>query len=66
MMNALRLTDGVPISFFSERTGLPIKNIEKELRLAKKKGLLDWQKTELKPSFEGQRYLNELLQIFMR
>ena len=66
MMNVLRLTDGVPISFFSERTGLPIKNIEKELRLAKKKGLLDWQKTELKPSFEGQRYLNELLQIFMR
>ena len=66
MMNALRLTDGVPLSFFSERTGLPIKNIEKELRLAKKKGLLDWQKTELKPSFEGQRYLNELLQIFMR
>ena len=66
MMNALRLTDGVPISFFSERTVLPIKNIEKELRLAKKKGLLDWQKTELKPSFEGQRYLNELLQIFMR
>ena len=66
MMNALRLTDGVPISFFSERTGLPIKNIEKELRLAKNKGLLDWQKMELKPSFEGQRYLNELLQIFMR
>ncbi len=29
MMNALRLTDGVPLALFSERTGLPLAAIEK-------------------------------------
>ena len=66
MMNTLRLTDGVPIDFFLERTGVPIENIENELLIAENKGLLSRQNNNLKPSPLGQRYLNDLLQLFMK
>ena len=66
MMNALRLTEGVPTHLFSDRTGLPLKCAEKELMLAEERGLIDWHLSELKPSLEGQRYLNELLEIFVK
>ena len=44
MMNALRLTSGITENLFFERTGLPIKIIEKELMIAKNKNLLSLQK----------------------
>ncbi len=66
MMNALRLTNGVPTHLFPDRTGLPLKCTEKELMLAEERGLIDWQLDTLKPSREGQRYLNELLEIFVK
>lgn len=66
MMNALRLTDGVATHLFSNRTGLPLKTAEKELMLAEERGLIDWQLNKLKPSIAGQRYLNELLELFVK
>jgi putative oxygen-independent coproporphyrinogen III oxidase len=66
MMNALRLTAGVSPHLFSDRTGLPLKSAEKELMLAEKQGLIDWQLDELKPSSKGLRYLNELLELFVK
>lgn len=66
MMNALRLTDGIPTQLFSARTGLPLKQVEKELSLAEEHGLVDWQLNTLKPSAKGVRYLNELLELFVK
>lgn len=65
MMNALRLTEGFDIDLFQLRTGLPIKNIETSLKVAKDKGLLDIDSTSIKPTLTGQRFLNELLQLFL-
>lgn len=66
MMNALRLKEGVPSYLFSERTGLLLKSVEKELALAEERGLLDWQLKQLKSTSKGLRYLNELLDLFVK
>lgn len=66
MMNALRLIEGVPSHLFSERTGLLLKSAEKELKMAEEQGLLDWQLDSLTPTEKGLRYLNDLLQIFVK
>lgn len=66
MMNVLRLTEGVPANLFLQRTGLPLKNMEKELMMAEERKLLDWQLNKLKPTMQGQRYLNELLEMFVK
>ncbi len=66
MMNVLRLTEGVPENLFLQRTGIPLKAVEKELLLAVERKLLDWQLDKLKASLKGQRYLNELLEMFVK
>lgn len=65
MMNILRLTNGVPTNWFSERTGLPFSNIEPMLRQAINKGLLDANPHYLRPTSLGKRFLNDLLAIFL-
>jgi putative oxygen-independent coproporphyrinogen III oxidase len=65
MMNALRLTDGIPPSLFLDRTGLPLNCIRPELERAESKGLIKWDIRQLKATATGQRYLNDLLQLFM-
>ena len=65
MLNALRLTDGVDTSTFSERTGLPLNLISKNLDEASKKGLLDENPSKLKPTALGLRYLNNLQEMFL-
>jgi oxygen-independent coproporphyrinogen-3 oxidase len=65
MMNALRLTHGIPLSHFSERTGLPLTAIKKELRQAEERGLIARDHATLQPTERGQRFLNDLLQIFL-
>ena len=41
MLNALRLTDGVPTSLFAERTGYPLALVSRPIETATRKGLLD-------------------------
>jgi len=65
MMNALRLTNGVPISLFQQRTGLPIQNLESAIKTALDKQLLTVFDGHIKPTLLGQRFLNELLEIFL-
>jgi oxygen-independent coproporphyrinogen-3 oxidase len=65
MMNALRLIEGVHPSLFMERTGLPLRVVEECLKEAEEKGLLEWSIDHLRASESGQRYLNDLLQLFM-
>lgn len=65
MMNALRLTAGVHPSLFMQRTGLPISSVQKPLKSAVDRNLLEWDINTLRPTTDGQRYLNDLLQFFM-
>lgn len=65
MLNALRLTDGVPMTLFTERTGLTTHHLEPMLTIAKNKKLLMDGNNHLCATYLGQRFLNDLLQIFM-
>lgn len=65
LMNALRLTEGVPLKLFSERTGLPIHSLQMGLNEAQQRGLLDADPSRLVASPQGQLFLNDLLQIFL-
>ena len=65
MMNALRLIDGFELSLFAQRTGLPLHDLRKELQEAESKGLIERDHLRLRPTLKGQRFLNDLLQIFL-
>ncbi len=66
MMNALRLTEGFPARLFAERTGLTLEAIRPQLEMAAAKGLLDVTVERIAPTERGRRFLNDLLQIFLR
>jgi oxygen-independent coproporphyrinogen-3 oxidase len=65
MMNALRLIDGVPLALFQQHTGLNLITLEPAIKQAQAKKLLIIQDGYIKPTMLGQRYLNELLQLFL-
>ena len=65
MMNALRLNDGVPLGLFEERTGQSLASIGEPLLLAQRRGLLSVDNERLAPTAQGQRFLNDLLALFM-
>jgi putative oxygen-independent coproporphyrinogen III oxidase len=65
MMNALRLTAGVPLNLLSERTGLPLAAIEKSALVGRREGLLEVTDGRLRPTPQGQRFLNRLITLFL-
>ena len=65
MMNALRLTAGFEIKLFQQRTGLSVNSIESVLSQAEIKGLIERSELMIKPTLRGQRFLNDLLQLFL-
>lgn len=65
MLNALRLTKGVPQNVFIERTGLPIEILEPMLSFAKDKQLLINDPTRLQPTELGLRFLNDTMSLFL-
>jgi oxygen-independent coproporphyrinogen-3 oxidase len=65
MMNALRLNAGVPTALFEARTGLPLIVCTAALERARNQGLLENDATRLKPTLQGQRFLNDLLELFL-
>lgn len=65
MMNALRLTNGFPLRLLTERTGLPLTTIEKSALAARRDGLLETVEDTLRPTQQGQRFLNQLLARFL-
>jgi oxygen-independent coproporphyrinogen-3 oxidase len=65
MLNALRLTMGFPVALFTERTGLPINKVSRELAAAEAKGLVTRDHLHIKPTPKGQLFLNDLLEIFL-
>lgn len=66
MLNALRLTDGVPLALFAERTGFSPTIVRKELDEAERRGLLARDHERIKPTALGRRFLNDLQAIFLR
>jgi len=66
MMNALRLNQGFTVELFSERTSLPLLLIRNELELAEKRGLLQRDILRISPTELGRRFLNDLLEIFLK
>jgi len=65
MLNAMRLTEGVPASFFAERTGLPLSVIARPIADATRKGLLEDDPARLRPTPLGRRFLNDLQELFL-
>lgn len=65
MLNALRLTDGVPSSLFLQHAGLPLSVIKKPLQKAEQLELLEWTAHKIRPTDKGQRYLNSLIELFL-
>ncbi len=64
MMNAMRLTEGIATSYFWERCGLPLTQIEPMLLRAQQRKLIDFDKKYIRPTEQGRRFLNELLLLF--
>ncbi|VXC67801.1 radical SAM family heme chaperone HemW [Massilia sp. 9I] len=65
MLNALRLTEGFDPNLFGERTGMGISAITKALNEAEGKGLLYRDHKLIKPTELGQRFLNDLQEMFL-
>jgi oxygen-independent coproporphyrinogen-3 oxidase len=66
MMNALRLNEGCDAALFEERTSLPLLLIRRELAEAERRGLLVQDGGRIAPTELGRRFLNDLLEIFLK
>jgi oxygen-independent coproporphyrinogen-3 oxidase len=65
MLNALRLTEGFEVRLFMERTGLSFNLMDATLNAAEAKGLLLRDHLRIAPTLLGQRFLNDLQQMFL-
>jgi len=65
MMNALRLAEGFEVGLFDERTGLALTAVERPLQEAMQRGLITRDHVRIAPTKRGQRFLNDLLQLFL-
>lgn len=65
MMNALRLIDGFELRLFAERVGLPADALTPGLQAAEQAGLIERDHARVWPTLRGQRFLNDLLQLFL-
>jgi putative oxygen-independent coproporphyrinogen III oxidase len=65
MLNALRLTDGIPVSLFAERTGFSLAVVERDLAEAEHRGLIDRDQAWIRPTSLGRRFLNDLQALFL-
>ena len=64
-MNALRLADGVPVTRFSERTGLPVTALSKAREEGVRRGLLVDDVAVLKATPRGFDFLNDTQALFL-
>jgi oxygen-independent coproporphyrinogen-3 oxidase len=66
MMNALRLNGGFPLRLYAERTGMPVASVLRELDEAERRGFIARDHERVAPTALGRRFLNDLLQIFLK
>ena len=65
MLNALRLTEGVPTRSFFDRTGSPLSSLEPALDQAERRGLLQRDHQTVRPTSLGLRFLSDLQALFL-
>jgi putative oxygen-independent coproporphyrinogen III oxidase len=65
MLNALRLKEGVTLTQFLERTGLPPSSIATALETARSRGLLTADPVRIQPTERGFDFLSDLQQLFL-
>lgn len=65
MLNALRLREGFKLQDFSEKTGLPLTAIQAGLDEAERKGLIERDFVQIKPTERGFDFLNDLQALFL-
>jgi oxygen-independent coproporphyrinogen-3 oxidase len=65
MMNALRLNGGFPLALFEERAGVPLNAVLRGLEEGERRGFIVRDHERVTPTLLGQRFLNDLLQIFL-
>lgn len=65
MLNALRLVEGFPAELFRARTGLELSAAEAPLAAAEARGLIERDLHSIRPTLRGQRFLNDLLELFL-
>ncbi|MCR6662989.1 MAG: radical SAM family heme chaperone HemW [Luteimonas sp.] len=65
MLNALRLVEGVSLSTFEARTGLPREAIAAELGEAMSRGWLEMHGDHLRPTAQGMRFANDTMALFL-
>ena len=64
MLNALRLYDKIPITLFTDRTGLDFNSINSIISVAKSRELMDCDEKYFWTTPKGKTFLNELLILF--
>jgi oxygen-independent coproporphyrinogen-3 oxidase len=65
MLNAMRLIEGVPTHLFQQYTGVPLSRFKSAFENAEQQGLLEHSIHRLKPTYQGQRFLNTLIDCFI-
>lgn len=65
MLNALRLTGGVPLASFAERTGSSWSAIEPMLQQAEERGFIGRDLQRIWPTPHGLDFLNDLQTLFL-
>ncbi len=65
MLNALRLTEGFELDFFTTRTGLGLAQIQPTLDDAASRGLIELTGQRLRATPLGRRFLNDLTAMFL-
>ncbi len=65
MLNALRLTEGVPTALFAERTGFPLAIVAPAIDRALARGLLEPDPARIVATPLGRRFLNDLTALFL-
>jgi oxygen-independent coproporphyrinogen-3 oxidase len=65
MLNALRLSDGVPAGLFEARTGLPPSAIDATLATLATRGLISADIARIAPTPLGRRFLNDVQGAFL-
>ena len=65
MLNTLRLVEGFPVPLRRTR-GLPMSTIEPALQEAERRGLIARDFAQIAPTPLGQRFLNDLQELFLR
>ena len=66
MMNALRLKEGVPIDYFSQRTGLDWPTLQAQLTPTIAKNWISLENHHIKCTDLGFNYLNDVLSLFLK